>query len=156
MIVRLWQELELPLQKEHDENNVVNWYVEGLGGSFNCRPPSTAWDMQTDFTNDTTDPDKTTSWTQSPGITRQAQPIEINSSKPLTITSTATGQNPADCLNNPIPVTHEIDFGDPTTFNGDHETDTTANNSIVGSDEAVQFFKKGFNIPPYGGYDAKQ
>ena len=137
-----------------DENSAVNWTVEGLGGSFNCTPPNTMWDMETDFTNDPSDPSKTTSWVQTPGVPRQAQPIEIDDSKPLTITSEASGHNPADCLNNPIPVTHVIDFDDPTTFNGDHETDAAKNVSIVGSDEAVQFFKKGFDIPDYGGYSA--
>lgn len=141
------------LANNTQNNSSINWNVEGLGGSFNCQPPSTAWDMQTDFTNDPTDPTKTTSWQQKPGLPRQAQPLEIDITKPLTITSTATGQDPANCLNDPIPVTHVIDFGDPTTFNGDHETDITANDSTVGSDEAVQFFKKGFNIPNYGGYD---
>ena len=142
------------LAKRTDENDAINWDVEGLGGSFNCSPgpPSTTWDMQTDFTNDSSDSSKTTSWTQSTGVTRQAQPIEIDSSKPLTITSSAV--NATNCLNNPVPISHTIDFGDPTTFNGDHATDATKNVSSVTANQKVQFFKKGFNIPRYGGYDA--
>ena len=134
-----------------DENDAINWDVEGLGGGLNCKPPTTMWDIQTDFTNDPGNSSKTTSWVQSTGVTRQAQPIEIDSSSPLTITSSAV--NATNCLNNPTPISHTIDFGDPTTFNGNHETDANQDNSQVGGGEVVQFFKKGFNIPQYGGYD---
>ena len=145
------------LAQRTDENDAMNWDVEGLGGSFNCKPPSTMWDMQTDFTSkdpdDPNNPSKTknTSWTQTTDENRQAQPIEIDPEKILTITSSAVGKT--GCINTPSPVSHTIDFGDPRTFNGDHETDDTQNASLVGSGDVVQFFKKGFNIPIYGGYN---
>ena len=141
------------LAERTDENDAINWDVEGLGSILNCKPPSTSWNMRTDFTNDPGNSSKTTSWDQDAGVTRQAQPIEIDSSKPLTITSTAIGQNPDDCLNDPNVITHTINFEDPTTFNGDHETDATKNSATVGGGDVVQFFKKGFNLPSYGGYD---
>ena len=140
-----------------DENNAMNWDIEGLGGSFNCVPPDLMWDMQTDFTSkDPDDPDnpsktKTTSWTQSTNMTRQAQAIEVDTEKTLTVTSSAVGKT--NCINTPAPISHTINFEDPRTFNGNHETDDTRNASVVGSGEVVQFFKKGFNIPPYGGYN---
>ena len=142
------------LGQRTDENDAINWDVQGLGGGLNCKPPSTMWDMQTDFTNDPGNPSKTTSWTQNANVTRQAQAIEIDSSKDLKITSSAVGQT--NCLNNPATVSHTIDFGDPRTFNGDHESDTAQNNSLVGGGEVVQFFKKGFDIPQYGGYDVDE
>ena len=143
------------LAERTDENSAINWDVESLGGSFNCKPPSTTWDMGTDFTSidpDDSNNNKTTSWVQKTDENRQAQPIEIDPSKDLEISSTPQGAT--GCLNTAATISHTIDFGDPTTFNGDHKTDATQNNSLVGSGNVVQFFKKGFNIPNYGGYDA--
>ena len=149
------------LTSKTDENKSVTWSTEGIGGALNCGGTN-KWDMRTDFSNNPSDPTKTTTWTQTPSSrSRQPQPIEINPNSPLNITSTAQG---GGCTSTaPDPLSHEIDFNDPRTFNGDHETDTLQNSSNVkekdglSAHERVQFFKQGFNIPTdYKGYDANK
>lgn len=127
-----------------------SWSIEGLGGEYNCKP-GTPWDLQTDFNNSANPNDKTT-WIQTRDNNKQPQPIEIDSTQPLKITSTPI--NATDCNSSPAPVEHIIDFGKPKTFNGDCEPDPDVagsscsslqeNNSLVkgDSDEAVQFSKK--------------
>jgi type II secretory pathway pseudopilin PulG len=145
------------LENKIDDNTSVSWNVEGLGGALNCEG-KTISDMKTDFSNDP-DPQKTVSWIQNSSGGSQAQPIEINPNSPLNITSTAQG-----CPSKAgASLSHEIDFNDPETFNGDHETDPLKNSSDVkekdgvSDHERVHFFKQGFNIPTkYKGYDANK
>ena len=138
-----------------------SWSIKGLGGEYNCKS-GTPWDMQTDF-NNSADPNDKTTWIQTRDNNKQPQPIEIDSSKPLNITSTPL--NATDCTSSSIPISHTIDFGNPITFNGDCEIDSNTPGSSCSSlenktqvkgnsNEAVQFFKKGYAIPLYGGYDA--
>lgn len=149
-------------------NNSVTWSVEGLGGNYKCNDGIVPWwHMRTDFSNSatpSTDPNKV-SWTQDPNSTTQAQPqpIEIKSDQPLTITS-----NPiiaTDCNSSSAPVAHTINFGNPTTFNGECDPTlgtgscpTDANKPRVKGefDETVQFFKKGFVVPNYGSSELGQ
>jgi Tfp pilus assembly protein PilW len=156
------------LEDQTDENDSIQWSVEGIGGALNCGGIKT-WDMRTDFSNDVqnretqvSDPDKNVTWIQTPSSgSKQPQPITINPDNPLEITSTAQG---GGCTSTaPQPISHTIDFKDPRTFNGDHETDTLQNSSNVkekdgiSAHERVHFFKQGFNIPiDYKGYDANK
>jgi Tfp pilus assembly protein PilW len=154
-----------------DKNNSITWSVKGLGGEFAC-DGSRAWSMRTDFGNDPTNPNNTTPWLQDPSVTslaRQPQPIPIRTNVPLTISSSAvnrTGCNNDDRgnpgvgnQNNPLntyanTIQHLINFDNPATFNGDDENGTYNNSMVKGTDEAVQFFKKGHNVPTqYAGYD---
>ncbi|PSB10312.1 hypothetical protein C7B62_09860 [Pleurocapsa sp. CCALA 161] len=150
-------------ENNSEELTSYSWSIEGLGGEYNCKS-GTPWDMQTDFSN-SIDPNDKTTWIQTRDNNKQPQPIEIDSTQPLRITSTPIN-GAADCNSSSAPVEHIIDFGKPKTFNGDCEPDPDVagsscsslqeNNSLVkgDSDEAVQFFKKGYEIPRYGGYDA--
>lgn len=156
------------LAKKTDTNNSVTWSVEGLGGDFACKIGSEPWDMRTDFGNDSANPDNTTKWIKKRDGSKQPQPIEIDSSKNLVITSSAV--DATGCLNddrgNPgttgdealstytNKISHTIDFGNPITFNGDQDGGTYNEPKVKTPDEAVQFFKKGYVIPTqYGGYD---
>jgi hypothetical protein len=144
---------------ENNSEDLVSapWSFEGLGGNYNCKS-GTSWDMQTDFDNSDDGSNKTT-WIQERDRNKQAQPITINSDQPLKITSTPV--NATDCTSKSDPIEHEIDFGNPITFNGDcsatNSADCTAYNNkprVKGdTDETVQFFKKGYQVPVYGGYD---
>ncbi|NJR44782.1 MAG: type II secretion system protein [Hyellaceae cyanobacterium CSU_1_1] len=72
----------------------VSWSVRGLGGQYECNrntTPATLWNMRTDFGNDSANVDNTTKWIQNSDAGKQPQPIEVDSSKDLTITSSAIG-----------------------------------------------------------------
>ncbi len=158
------------LGNKTDENDSITWSVEGLGGEFGCKVGSDPWDMRTDFGNDSAQPDNTTKWIKNRDGSKQPQPIEIDSTKPLTITSSAVGAtgcanddrgNPGTTGDEALStyskkISHTINFGNPITFNGDQDGGTTYNEpKVKAPDEAVQFLKKGYNIPTtYGGYDA--
>ncbi|MGL5833627.1 MAG: PulJ/GspJ family protein, partial [Waterburya sp.] len=124
-----------------DKNSSVSWSVKGLGGNFACRGTNN-WDMRTDFGNDPDNSDNTTRWVQDTFTARQPQPIPINPGAPLAITSSAVGE--INCDNNDRGnlgannqnnllstytnrISHTIDFGNPTTYNGDHENGTYNN-----------------------------
>ena len=140
--------------------NSIDWSVKGLGSEYNCKL-GTPWDMKTEFSN-SDDPNNTTSWTQSQDSNKQPQAIEIDPTKLLTITSTPVAPpsvNASDCNSIATSVTHTINFNDPITFNGDCDSelgDCSSYNNITrvkgNTDETVQFFKKGYTIPGYGGY----
>jgi hypothetical protein len=152
-----------------DKNDSITWSVEGLGGEFGCSGSRT-WDMRTDFGNDSTRPDNTTKWIKNRDGSKQPQPIEIDSTKPLTITSSAVGATGCDNDDRGNPgidnqnealstytqkISHTINFGNPITFNGDQDGGTYNQPKVRTPDEAVQFLKKGYSIPTiYGGYDA--
>ncbi|MFM2315253.1 MAG: hypothetical protein RLZZ04_4529 [Cyanobacteriota bacterium] len=151
-----------------DKNSSVSWSVKGLGGKFSCNGTDN-WDMRTDFGNDPSNPDNTIKWIQDAFVARQPQPIPINPGVPLAITSSAVGKtgcanddrgNPGTNNQNELlskynkKISHTIDFGNPVTYNGDEENGTYNNPKVKGLDEAVQFFKKGYQIPTqYAGYD---
>lgn len=153
-----------------DINTSIYWNVEGIGSEFGCKNGTPPWDMRTDFGNDESNRNNTTKWLQTKYEKRRPQPIEVDSSSPLTITSSAFGRT--DCINsdrgNPdkdgngelsdytVNVSHTIDFDDPTTFNGNCEPVGACsgdNTQVKDNSEAVQFLKKGSNVPKYGGYD---
>jgi hypothetical protein len=173
------------LQNKTDINTSISWSMKSLGGEYGCKG-SDKWTMRTDFGNNT-DPDKTEKWIQDPdpakNKTKQPQPIEIDDSKPLTITSSAVGQPDCDSIGNyqlnsdgsykldadgkkistngseelssyTNKVAHTIDFGNPKTFNGDPVTGSRNDSEVISGNPAVQFLKKGYEIPLYGGYDA--
>jgi Tfp pilus assembly protein PilW len=138
-----------------DENTSINWNVEGLGGDYLCKIGK-SWDMRTDFSNSATPSTDTNkvSWTQVPGgPPQQPQPIEIKSNQPLTITSNPI--NATGCDSSSASISHTINFGNPTTFNGVCDanlgpgTCPTPNKPRVQGDsiETVQFIKKGYQIP---------
>ena len=163
------------LDDRTDENDSISWSVRGLDGALGCKGTDT-WDMRTDFGNNPDNPDDTTKWVQKRDGARQPQPIAIKTEERLVVTGSAV--NGTGCLNsargNPDKtgadnellssytnkVWHEINFDDPTTFNGDHKDGTYNDSLVAGTDpvdrsrEAVQFFKRGSSIPKYGGYDA--
>lgn len=147
------------------------WSFKDLGGTYACST-GVDWDMRTDFNS--------ISWIRN--TNRQPQPITVDSSVPLTITSSpvgATGCNSRgnegttgqEALNSyTVTVSHTIDFADPRTFNGNvvdsnGDLDPSYNNTEVYTDhdndsstdlietEAVQFLKKGGTIPIHGGFD---
>ena len=145
--------------------NSINWSIQGLGGAYNCTPNGTTWDMKTDFittdnkgTVDTSDDTvNTVSWTQTADSNKQPQPVEIDPTKPLTITSSPI--NATDCISASASKSHTINFGNPTTFNGDCDnTSGACSTSVLNQPQvngaAIQFFKKGYSIQNYGGYDA--
>ena len=102
-----------------DVFNSIDWSVKGLGGKYNC-DGTISWDMKTEFYND---PTQKTEWTQNADTgNKQPQPIEIDPTKQLTITSTPEGA--AGCDSSSTQVSHIINFGDPLTFNGDCEPDS--------------------------------
>ncbi len=146
------------LSNKTDKNDSIQWSVKGLGGKYSCTS-TTSWDMKTEFYND---PAKKTEWMQNADTgSKQPQPIEIKATAPLTIMSTPQGGT--GCDSRPDPISHTIDFKDPLTFNGNPDpTKTGYSNSLDNKPQvtntnspAVQFFKKGYDIPTsYGGYDA--
>lgn len=88
-----------------------------LGAVYNCVPTGNlSWSMRTDFGNNPSDTDDTTSWIHQED--RQPQPININTSNDLTITSV-----PVNDVNNPFPAgTDCLSRGDETAF-GDADTE---------------------------------
>jgi hypothetical protein len=164
-----------------DKNTSVNWSVEGIDSALGCKG-AIPWDMRTDFGNNPDNPDDTTKWVKDGFKNRQPQIIPVRTDNNLVVTGSAVMKKPDgdQCLNkiwgNLVDkeedkekldvskfnnkVSHEINFNDPRTFNGDSK-DETYNTTIVSSNpagrsrEAVQFFKKGGEIPTeYSGYDA--
>ena len=68
-----------------------------LGAVYNCNPSDgSTWKMRTDFGNDPLDSDNTTSWIHQDN--RQPQPIEIDTSNDLTITSVPVNPSASACL----------------------------------------------------------
>jgi type II secretory pathway pseudopilin PulG len=150
----------------------VSWSVKSLGGKYECSrstSPATLWNMRTDFGNDSTHPDNTTKWIQNGSIGTQPQPIEVDSGKALTITSSAigpgtgcnsignSGKDGSELLSTyptNLKIFHTVNFGNPTTFNGDRDDATVYNNSLVDSSKpGIRFLKKG-DVPLFGGYVA--
>ena len=118
--------------------NSIDWSVKGLGGKYNC-DGTTSWDMKTEFYND---PTQKTEWTQNADTgNKQPQPIEIDPTKQLTITSTPEGGVGCDSSSNQ--VSHIINFGDPLTFNGDCEPDSNVPGSSCSSLEENNSLVKG-------------
>jgi type II secretory pathway pseudopilin PulG len=150
----------------------VSWSVKSLGGKYECSrssSPATLWNMRTDFGNDSGNPNNTTKWIQNGSIGTQPQPIEVDSGKALTITSSAigpgtgcnsignSGKDGSELLSTyptNLKISHTVNFGDPVTFNGDRDDTTVYNNSQVDSTKpGVRFLKKGA-VPLFGGYVA--
>ncbi len=150
-------------------NNSVTWSFKDIGGQYSCKS-GTFWNMRTNFGTNPSDLNaSTTRWDRD--TSKQPQPIAIDTSKPLVITSSPTG-GASDCTSrgNPgtgtlnlnasttVKVSHAIDFGNPITFNGDRDTSSgaTAYNitQVKTNDPAVQFLKRGTDVPSYGAYDA--
>ncbi|MEM8672716.1 MAG: hypothetical protein AAGF83_02415 [Cyanobacteria bacterium P01_G01_bin.67] len=70
-----------------------------LGATYNCIPtgtPPPRWKMRTDFGNNPSNPNDTTSWIHQDN--RQPQPIQIDTSNDLTITSVPVDPAATDCL----------------------------------------------------------
>lgn len=68
-----------------------------LGAVYNCNPSDgSMWKMRTDFGNNSSDADDTTSWIHQDN--RQPQPIQIDTSNDLTITSVPVDPTATDCL----------------------------------------------------------
>ncbi|MEL6581657.1 MAG: hypothetical protein AAFQ14_18090, partial [Cyanobacteria bacterium J06621_12] len=168
-----------------------------LSPSFSCNPPSTDWQMRTDFGESLDSPGSLANWNHEEN--RQPQPIKLTGSQ-LVISSVPRGIDPSvDCLNrranngrestNPtdprdysgnkglgektawkdnadvVAISHVIDFGDPTTFNGDIKDTCDAHSVCGGSikvndgesdtmNTSVMMLKRGSVVPDYGGYDA--
>jgi Tfp pilus assembly protein PilW len=158
-----------------DINNSVTWSFKDIGGKYGCKSSvaDSNWNMQTNFGTNTTNLNADTiPWIQD--VNKQPQPIAINTALPLVITASPFGYSDCNSRGNPgtgsldlnpsttVKVSHAIDFGKPMTFNGDCDSSlgdcSSYNNKprVKGdSNQAVQFFKKGYNIPTtYGGYDA--
>jgi type II secretory pathway pseudopilin PulG len=153
----------------------ISWSMKSLGGEYECtRSPSiTKWDMRTDFGNNPSEPDNTTKWIQSPSTVgstgTQAQPLEVDPEKDLTITSSAVGKTGCNSIGNSgkdgteplssyldpkLKVPHTVDFDNPATFNGDEVNGMVRDKPEVKTgDPRIQFLKKG-DIPLYGGYTA--
>ncbi|NJL51822.1 MAG: hypothetical protein HC930_05600 [Hydrococcus sp. SU_1_0] len=147
----------------------ISWSVKSLGGKYECSrstSPATLWDMRTDFGSDSTDPDNTTKWIQNSSIGTQPQPIEVDSSKPLTITSSAIGPGTGcnsvgnsstdgseDLRDYGENISHTINFDNPTTFNGDRDDDAYNTSQVDSTKSGVRFLKKG-DVPKFGGYTA--
>ena len=76
--------------------NVFSSYTmsyKTLGATYNCNPGSQMWKMRTDFGNNPNDTNDTTSWIHQDD--RQPQPIKIDTSNDLTITSVPVDPEPA-------------------------------------------------------------
>ncbi len=145
----------------------ITWNFQDIGGSYHGGVCNPGWQMRTDFGSDPDDPDNTISWIRDPN--RQPQPIEVDPSKPLTITSSPVGATGClsrgndgtvgneDLSSYTVTVSHTIDFGDPITFNGDGEEGSAQENydvtQVDSTKPGVQFLKRGSEIPIYGGFD---
>ena len=70
--------------------NSIRWSFDRIGDAYHCGTSGT-WRMRTDFGNNASDTDDTISWIPDPAVQRQAQPIEVDPTKPLTITSSPIG-----------------------------------------------------------------
>ncbi|MDJ0588554.1 MAG: type II secretion system protein [Pleurocapsa sp. MO_226.B13] len=97
----------------------ITWDFEDIGGPYHCST-SDSWQMRTDFGSDSSNPDDTIKWIRDPS--RQPQPIAVDPTKPLTITSSpfgaidctsrgndyrwdsSTSAHELDGSNNPIPT----------------------------------------------------
>ena len=126
-------------------------YFKTLNASYSCNTGGTDWIMRTDFNNSSdpeTTPDITTPWLHNPD--RQPQPINIDTSNPLKISSSpvgasgciSTGNQGTTGTENFSAYTHSvsftIDFSDPASFNGN----TTDNPDVTG-DRYVMVYRKG-------------
>jgi type II secretory pathway pseudopilin PulG len=151
----------------------ISWSMKSLGGKYECKrsPSVKLWGMRTDFGNDSTNPNKTTTWIQDSSSGTQPQPLEVDPTKDLTVTSSAIladtdpkcnsignpnvdGKEPIDDPKYLHKVPIEVKFDNPVTFNGDEDGNPTRNVSEVKTgDPRIQFLKKG-DIPLYGGYVA--
>ena len=67
--------------------NSIRWSFKDLGGAYHCG--SQTWEMRTDFGSNSADPDDTISWIRN--TSSQDQAIEVDPTKPLTITSSPIG-----------------------------------------------------------------
>lgn len=169
-----------PSNNSYDFTDYI-WSFKDLGGDYSCTATGTVWDMRTDFGNDSTNPDDTIPWIRDPS--RQPQPIDIDSSKPLTITSSPIGQtncnsrgndyrwdstnnqDEVDGSGNPIPtdgteVISQYDVKVSHTIDFDDPTTFNGdenggsyNTPSVKADNTVQFLKRGSVVPSYGGFD---
>ena len=70
--------------------NAIRWSFDRIGDAYHCGPSGT-WQMRTDFGNNALDTDDTITWIPDPNVRRQAQPIQVDPTKPLTITSSPFG-----------------------------------------------------------------
>ncbi|WP_172657316.1 PilW family protein [Myxosarcina sp. GI1] len=94
------------------------WSFQDLGGAFSCKNDGSEWVMRTDFGSNSNDPNDTTPWIRDPD--RQPQPITVDSSKPLTITSSPIGQTNCNSRGNDYLI-------DPSTgVDADPQTATSA------------------------------
>jgi len=161
-----------------DNFSSYTWSFEDLGGAYHgagCNPAS-GWTMRTDFGSDSSNPDNTKKWIRDPS--RQPQPITVDSTKPLTITSSPFGATGCNSRGNDyrwesgvetttptdgtevlskydpnIQANHTIDFTDINSFNGNNKAGTH-NESNVKGDQTVQFLKNDSAVPNYGAFDA--
>ena len=130
-----------------------------LGATYNCDPSQDIdWTVRTDFGNNNSDPNDTIPWIHEDN--RQAQPIDIDTSQNLVISTSPVGQSGCLSLGNEgttggeslsdysHSVSFTIDFNDPTTFNGG-----SGDEPDVTGDGFVMIYKKGSTIAAYDGYD---
>lgn len=169
-----------------------------IDSEFACRADGTNWDMRTDFGEDLDNPGSYLKWEDSGA--RRPQPIKITgdtlviSSIPRNITGDCLNSrigngregntDVQDFAGNKdlgsgeawkdqtdvVAISHQIDFNDPTTFNGDKEGTCDSDNICTGSNggkvntkksddtkevnKSVRMLKRGSIVPDYGGYDA--
>ncbi len=72
-----------------DDFASYTWSFKDLGGAYYGGGCSPAWKIRTDFGNNSSDTDDTKKWIRD--STRQPQPIAIDPTKPLTITTSPVG-----------------------------------------------------------------
>ena len=102
-----------------------------LGAVYNCNPSDgSMWKMRTDFGNNPGDFNDTTSWIHQDN--RQPQPIQIDTSNDLTITSVPVDPTATDCLSKGDETatgnanTEDLlDYRDPSIFPDGHTVSHT-------------------------------
>ena len=164
-----------------NRRNVFRSYTmsyKTLGATYNCNPNAEMWKMRTDFGNNPSNGDDTTSWIHEDD--RQPQPIKIDTSKALKITSVPVSPGAANCLSKGDPTTtgiasdeplsaysdgtfpkghtvsHTIEFSGNDywlTFNGDPETGINEQTNVKG-DGTTLMLKRGSTLAStLDGYD---
>ena len=162
--------------------NVFNSYTmsyKTLGATYNCNPGAQMWKMRTDFGNNPSNGNDTTSWIHQDD--RQPQPIKIDTSNDLTITSVpvdpsgatrclskgdvrATGDSDTEPLSaytdgtfpNGHTVPYTIRFSGTDywhTFNGDPKSGTHDNIDVKGNGTILMLKRGSILASGLDGYD---
>jgi hypothetical protein len=129
------------------------WSFQDLGGAYNCSGAD-EWTIRTDFGNNSSNSDDTKKWIRD--TNRQPQPIAIDSSKPLTITTSPIGKRGCSSRGNDYLWNGGLETTTPTSSTGKKADGTwevlSEYDPDIKVDHTIDFNNpKTFNGDQYGG-----